>query len=195
ASRGIMPDIAICIESRESALKDIEKSVYTGPLVIFPAVNHDLLRTFKGSLYLAIPSEEPKYVQENTLISGTGTVMAPALDLASKMGGNPLLLAGLDLGWGENLYADGANRKNVKPQASVRGTDVSGRTFWTSPAFTAFGTGLARIIENLHRENPDLHIYDLKSSGLRIPGTIPLPPQRVPELLSAKQSHSVMSSL
>ena len=193
--RGITPDIAICIESRESALKDIEEAAYTGPLVVSPAVNHDLLRTFKGSLYLATLCEETENAQRNSLTSATGTVMAPALDLAAKMGGNPLLLAGLDLGWEENFYATGANRSRTTPQASVRATDVSGRTFWTSPAFTAFGAGLTRLIEQLQSENPDLHIYDLKSSGLRISGTTPLSPQRLPELLSANQSYSVMSSL
>ena len=195
ANRGIMPDIAVCIESRKSAFIDIEKSDFTGPLVVFPAVNHELLRTFKGTLYLAVPSEEPESREENTLISGAGTVMAPALDLASKLGGNPLLLAGLDLGWGENFYAAGANRNRTKPQASVRATDIAGRTFWTSPAFAAFGAGIARIVEQLHVANPNLRIYDVKSSGLRISGTTPLSPERLSELLLSQQENLAMSPL
>lgn len=182
SQRGITPDLAMCIESRSSAHRDIERADYTGPLVIFPAVNHELLRDYSGALYLAFPSAEAD-TEKNELVSGVGTVMVPALDLAAKMGGNPILLAGLDLGWGKNLYAEGVMREQSSPLASVRTTSVSGNTFWTSPAFAAFGAGLGRMIENIRTANPQILIYDLKTSGMKIPGAITWPPEKISELL------------
>ncbi len=189
----IRPDLAICIESRSSAKKDIEGAEYLGPLVVFPSANHELIREFKGMLYLAFP-DEPGKETESALASGVGTVMAPALDLAVRMGGNPILLAGLDLAWEDDLYAGGAERNAPTPQAVVRATGISGRTIWTSPAFASFASGLARIIERLKDANPHLRIYDLKTTGLRIPGTISWLPEELPKLLSHSETFSLQGS-
>jgi hypothetical protein len=193
ANWGICPDVAVCIESCSSSLKDIQKANYRGPLAVFPSVNHDLLREFEGSLYLGFP-EESTATRENTLAAGVGTVMAPALDLAAKMGGNPILLAGLDLGWKEGLYAPGAMREHSSRQASVRATAVSGHSFWTSQAFAAFAAGLARIIDNLKTANPRLHIYDIKTSGLQIEGAISWPPEKLSQLVSLRETEFSLSS-
>jgi hypothetical protein len=192
AKRRIVPDLAICIESHSSALRDVQESGFAGPLVVFPTVNHELLATYEGPLHLAYP-EEPGKADKCTLASGVGTVMAPALDLAAKMGGNPILLAGLDLGWDKNLYADGAMRTGATPQASVRTIAVSDRTLWTSPAFAAFAAGLARIIAHLKASNPRLQIYDLKSSGVRISGAIPWAPEKLSELVAMKETCPILS--
>jgi len=193
ANWGICPDVAVCIEARPSARRDIQKANFAGPLVVFPAVNHDVLRAYQGSLYLGFP-EDPSATRENTLAAGVGTVMAPALDLAAKMGGNPILLAGLDLGWKEGLYAPGAMRERSSPQASVRATAVSGHSFWTSPAFAAFAAGLARIIENLKTANPRLRIYDMKTSGLQIVGATPWPPEKLSQLVPLQEIEFSLSS-
>jgi hypothetical protein len=174
-------------------LKDIQKANYMGSLVVFPSVNHDLLREFEGVLYLAFP-EQQNESRDNTLASGVGTVMAPALDLAAKMGGNPILLAGLDLGWEKGLYAPGAMRERSIPQTSVRATAVSGHSFWTSPAFAAFAAGLARIIENLKTANPRLRIYDIKTSGLQIVGATPWPPEKLSQLIPLRETEFSLSS-
>jgi len=193
ANWGICPDVAVCIEARPSARRDIQKANFAGPLVVFPSVNHDLLREFEGSLYLGFPEDSPS-PRENTLAAGVGTVMAPALDLAAKMGGNPILLAGLDLGWKEGLYAPGAMREHTSPQMSVRATAVSGHSFWTSPAFAAFAAGLARIIENLKTANPRLRIYDVKTSGLQIVGATPWPPEKLSQLVPLQETEFSLSS-
>jgi hypothetical protein len=192
AKWNICSDLAICIESRSSAKRDIERAEYSGPLVVFPSVNSELMRGFKGTLYLASPDGVEKET-DSVLASGAGTVMAPALDLAAKMGGNPILLVGLDLAWGEDLYAGGAERKGTTPQAVVRATAISGRTIWTSPAFASFAAGLARIIERLKKANAHLRIYDLKNSGLQILGTISCAPEQLPRLIAFQEVHSSSS--
>jgi hypothetical protein len=192
AKWNIRPDLAICIESRASAKRDIDRAEYVGRLVVFPSVNHELMRDFKGTLYLAFP-DRAENETESALASGVGTVMAPALDLAAKMGGNPILLAGLDLAWRDDLYAGGAERNGATPQAVVRATAISGRTIWTSPAFASFAAGLARIIERLKKANPHLHIHDLKNSGLQIAGTIPCAPEQLPKLIAFQEVHSSSS--
>jgi hypothetical protein len=191
---GICPDVAVCIEAHESAWRDIQKSKYTGRLVVFPIVNHDLLREFSGPLYLAFP-ECKNETSGDTLASGAGTVMAPALDLAAKMGSNPILLAGLDLSWEKGLYASGAMREKSTPRGSVRATAVSGDSLWTSPAFAAFSAGLTRIIENLKTANPHLRIYDIKTSGLRISGATPWAPEKLFQIVSMNETEYSMSSL
>ncbi|MFH1009967.1 MAG: 6-hydroxymethylpterin diphosphokinase MptE-like protein [bacterium] len=186
---GIRPDLALCIESRVSAKRDIERADYMGPLVIFPSVNHELLREFKGPLYLAFPQESNE-ATESALASGVGTVMAPALDLAAKMGGNPILLAGLDLAWEDTLYAGGVERATAAPQALLRAETISGHMTWTSAAFASFASGLARILDNLRNTHPNLRIFDLKTAGLRIPGAIPWRPEQLSKLISLQEIHS-----
>lgn len=192
AKRDIVPDLAICIESHSSAMRDVKESGFSGPLVVFLTVNHEMLTAYEGPLYLAHP-EEAGNADECTLASGVGTVMAPAIDLAAKMGGNPILLAGLDLGWDKAVYADGAMRTGATPQASVRTTAVSDRTLWTSPAFAGFAAGLARVIAHLKASNPCLQIYDLKNTGVRIFGATPWPPERLSELVAMKETCPTLS--
>jgi len=194
AKWGVQADLAICIESRSSAKRDVERANYTGPLVVFPCVNHELLRDYKGLLYLAFPEELGEEI-EHGLASGVGTVMAPALDLAVKMGGNPILLAGLDLAWGDTLYVGGVERTTTSPRATVRASSVSGHTAWTSAAFASFASGLARILDCRKHADPNLRVFDLKTAGLQIPGTIPWRPEQLSKLIDLQEIHSSSSFL
>lgn len=92
------------------------------PLAVFPGTSAELVATWTGPLWLALP-EGPglrdtswRGLCPGTLRAGCGTVAGPALALAARLSRGPLDLCGVDLAAAGSGYAAGVRRPADLPR-------------------------------------------------------------------------------
>jgi len=181
---GIRPDAVICVEPRPAARSSFDGKGEEGiPLLFVPGTNPDVVANWHGPKLVATR-------QKDGSLPHTGTVVGAALDVAIRLGGNPIILTGVDLALTGRWYAQGVRKSSSESAGKSLATSpvpqpashtcqvigVDGNMVPSTPAFRHFARSLEMLIQDARIQNPALTIYDLKNRGARIGGTNPLPP-------------------
>jgi hypothetical protein len=178
---GIRPDAVICVEPRSAAQSSFDGKGEDGiPLLFVPGTNPDVVAKWHGPRLVATG-------RNNRLSPHTGTVVGTALDVAFRLGANPIILTGADLALSDRWYADGVRKSASEAAGKIDSTypetcqpcellGVDGRMVASTLAFQHFIGTLGTLIENARSQNPALKIYDLKAKGARIDGTMVMLP-------------------
>lgn len=124
AELGITPDAVVATDPSPLLAADIVDvaGLESIPLVVFPGTSSLLLAAWPGPLVLALPQGPGLRRttwgegQPGHLVSGCGTVAAPALDFAAMVSGGPLFVAGVDLAADTQAYAPGVRRPTDLPR-------------------------------------------------------------------------------
>jgi hypothetical protein len=184
---GISPDAVVCVESRDAAAASFDGlgEDYV-PLICVLGTNPEVVENWNGPRLKAYTSSTPT--------PHTGTVAGCALDVALRLGGNPIILTGMDLALSDGWYAGGVLKstaeaagkmsaralieddKTMADACTVAGVD--GNPVPSTRAFKSFIHALESMIGSARLAHPDLQIIDLKSHGALIKGTEPTPPDR-----------------
>jgi hypothetical protein len=178
---GIQPDAVICVEPRSAARSSFDGRGEDGiPLLFAPGTNPDVIANWHGPKVVAIGKDDQS-------MPHTGTVVGAALDVAFRLGANPIILTGVDLALSDSWYAEGVKKSASEAAGKIISTHatlcqpvelmgVEGQMVPSTPAFRHFVNTLGNLIENARSQNPALKIYDLKAKGARIDGTIVILP-------------------
>jgi hypothetical protein len=123
---------------------------------------------FKG----AHDNEFAREYPHGELASGFGTVIGTALDLAVKMGGNPIHLIGVDMAYSQTQrYSTGIDRDTEKIIGSLFDVDrlVSGddQEVFTTPGLRYSRSRLEAFLDQLKAEYPQLRIIKIGDTILR----------------------------
>jgi len=181
---GIRPDAVICVEPRPAAKSSFDGKGEEGiPLLFVPSTNPVIVANWHGPKLVATR-------QKDGSLPHTGTVVGAALDVAIRLGGNPIILTGVDLALTGNWYAKGVEKSlsesagktlSTHPDSQTAGRTcevlgIDGNMVLSTPAFRHFARSLEMLIQDARIQNPALTIYDLKNRGALIGGTTLLPP-------------------
>lgn len=184
---GISPDAVVCVEPRDAAEASFDGlgEDYV-PLICVLGTNPEVVENWNGPRLKAYTDKTPT--------PHTGTVAGCALDIAIRLGGNPVLLAGMDLALSNGWYAGGVLKSTAEAagKMSVRAlidddkmvadactvAGVDGNPVPSTRAFKSFIHALEGMIETAKLAHPELQMIDLKSQGALIKGTEPMPPER-----------------
>jgi len=185
---GIRPDAVVCVEPRSAAQSSFDgQGEEQIPLIFVPGTNHQVVENWHGPRLLA-------YGTSGKPSPHTGTVAGTALDVAIRLGGNPIVLTGLDLALSEQWYAQGVEKPHEEKVGKMMVAHhdtlensfvetfpvpgVNGQMVSTTRAFRYFIQSLECLIEDAKSKHPTLKIFDLKRRGALITGTKPMIPNR-----------------
>lgn len=172
---GIVPDYIIITDPSDylydMQLKGLDIDV---PIIALSTCDKDVLLNYEGKRYIALqygyPSAE-KYAEDNnySLVETGGSVATTGLDVAIRMGCNPIIFVGQDLGFTDKkTHSKETFSKNVIDSYSLRDVeDVYGNTIQTSKNLYIY----LRWIQNRIAEEKDIEFIDATEGGARIKGT------------------------
>ena len=184
---GISPDAVLCVEPRDAAAPSFDGlgEDYI-PLICVPGTNPEVVENWNGPRLKAYTSSTPS--------PHTGTVAGCALDVALRLGGNPILLAGMDLALSDGWYAGGVLKSTAEAAGKMSArtlidddkmmadactvAGVDGNPVPSTRAFKSFIHALEGMVETAKLVHPELRVFDLKSRGALIKGTEPMRPDR-----------------
>lgn len=114
---GIYPHIIITIDPNEITYKQIESLENLDiPFILLATAAAINSEKYKGPKFIACQSE--KYLSEDKaeyLVETGGSVSTTALDIAIRMGGNPVIFVGQDLAYTDNKHhCLGSSHENVE---------------------------------------------------------------------------------
>ncbi len=172
---GIIPDYIIITDPSDflydMQLKGVEINV---PIIVLSTCDKNVMLNYKGYKYIALqegypPAEE--YAKNKTLqlIKTGGSVATTGLDVAIRMGSNPIIFVGQDLAFTENkTHSKHTFSKDVIESNSLRNVeDVYGNIIQTSKNLYIY----LRWIQNRIIEEKDIEFIDATEGGARIKGT------------------------
>ncbi len=178
---GVTPDIVISIDGRRDtmlAFLDVAPASVSGiPLVYFPVVHPDALRSWSAPRYAAY-SSAPLYQELARVIPrgelfANGTVLHPAVDLAVRMGARSVQLYGADLSYpGGISHVRGAvvAARVVSSDGRAWVADCNGNRIPTDLNLRGFLRDLERYIAR----HPEVRFINAGTRGACIKGSFPL---------------------
>ncbi|MFA5577633.1 MAG: 6-hydroxymethylpterin diphosphokinase MptE-like protein [Tissierellaceae bacterium] len=172
---GIRPDYIILTDpSRHlynNQLKGLEPDI---PIIVLSTADKNIMKNYKGKRYIALQKGYPKAEElaeklGAVLVRTGGSVATTALDIAIKMGGNPIVFVGQDLGFTDNKsHSSKARARNIVDSSGLRDVeDVYGNTIQTSKNLYIY----LRWIQNRIEEEKNIEFIDATEGGARIRGT------------------------
>lgn len=181
---GITPDLAIITDPHPILLNQI-KGIRDIPLILLPTVTPELFN-YQGPEYLALqegftPGEKLAEQMGLELVQTGGSVSTTALDIAIKLGNNPIIFAGLDLAYPGNRYhAAGVDAHGSRVAFSeVSVPDNSGGLVYSTRVFGIFRSW---VEQRIARE-PDRVFINTSVYGSAIKGTRICPPEQLSEFV------------
>lgn len=177
---GIRPDMVMVTDPQPVVAAQLTMLDPGTPLIVLPTVSPDVIKGRFSQLVLALqegcgPAEAMAAQKGVELIATGGSVSTTALDIAIRMGADPIMLAGLDLAYpGGKMHASGTvHGDNVTmgdDELTVIGND--GAPVATNSVLNIYRRWIERRIE---REN-GREFINLSPSGARIANTKLLAP-------------------
>lgn len=171
----IIPDYIIITDPNKGLynwqLKDLDLSV---PIIVLSTCDKGLMMEYAGDKYIALqegylPAES--YARENNhkMVRTGGSVATTALDVAIRMGGNPIIFVGQDLGFtGNKSHSKDTFSRDISNNHGLRDVeDVNGDIIQTSKNLYIY----LRWIQNRIREEKSIDFIDATEGGARIDGT------------------------
>ncbi|MFA7689035.1 MAG: 6-hydroxymethylpterin diphosphokinase MptE-like protein [Bacilli bacterium] len=172
---GITPNYIILTDPSKhlfnSQLKGLDVNV---PIIVLSTADKNIMKNYKGTKYIALQkgyelAEKYAKKNDNTLVRTGGSVATTALDIGIKMGCNPIVFVGQDLGFTDNRSHSGmARSRNIVQSGGLRDIeDIYGNTIQTSKNLYIY----LRWIQNRIAEEKDIEFIDATEGGARIRGT------------------------
>lgn len=177
--QNIKPDLVISVDQNNTLLfHQVDLSVVdTCPLVYFPRVEHDFIKSWRGKRYCAYSQGElfddiDKEIPRTRLFTG-GSVIHPAVDIAVKMGAKDIILLGADFGFpGNRTYADDDYSSHTADY-STSGHWVRNGRGDNIPTMLNY-RGYLRELERYIASKSFVNFYNGSLEGAHIEGTEPL---------------------
>jgi len=174
-AKGIQPHFAGAIDPNPlQAERMIRSKAYKGPLFYRLRLLPEALKVISGPK-LYIPGsggfDTAEWIENELGIEGQNieeghNVVAFLVAIAEKMGCNPIVLVGLDLGYPEGkIYADGVE-EGKPPEDTVIKKDIYGQPFVTKYMWLQESRWLSKFKE----ENPDVQLINATEGGLGAEG-------------------------
>ncbi len=107
-------------------------------------------------------------IGEKGIVRSAGTVLADVINISIFMGGNPIVLVGVDLGFPVNkYYADGSFRDELEVDGNLFIEDIFGNKMRTNRSFYNFWVYFSSYFPEL----TNIKIIDATEGGAKIKGT------------------------
>jgi hypothetical protein len=182
SARGIIPHLAIITDPQLIVQEQVQGLTLNTPLIILPTIHPVVIETYPGPKILAcqqgMDGMNKLCSDKSILVKTGGSVATTLLDIAIRMGANPLIFAGLDLAYpGGKAHASNTmyqhiegnlsmTNKYLHPVRNNRGEEVG-----TTRIFNIYRKW---IEERIAREN-GLTFYNTSLDGAAIKGTRVMP--------------------
>lgn len=172
---GITPNYIIITDPSDflydMQLKDLNIDV---PIIVLSTCDKNVILKYNGFKYIALqkgyaPAEEYAKDNKNKLVRTGGSVATTGLDIAIKMGCNPIVFVGQDLAFTDNqTHSKDTFSKEVVETFSFRNIeDIYGNIVQTHRSLYSY----RRWIQNRIAEEKDIEFIDATEGGARIEGT------------------------
>ncbi|MFH1130317.1 MAG: 6-hydroxymethylpterin diphosphokinase MptE-like protein, partial [Pseudomonadota bacterium] len=170
---GIVPDLVLTSDPNRASLKHFEDIALSFPLAFLPSANWTVLMQHQGPKWVAFPHGdklgEALNAQTNKgMVWVAGTITYFALEVARRLGCDPVIFVGLDLALtGGKSHAGAA--QSAKPSLNrLEVPAICGGKVETTDHLDSF----RRAIETRIAQDPDCTFVDTKENGAIIRGTI-----------------------
>lgn len=144
------------------------------PIIVLSSCDKNVMLNYKGRKYIALqngypPAEEYAKVNNYLLVETGGSVATTGLDVAIRMGCNPIVFVGQDLAFTDKrTHSKQTFSKDIIHSHSLRDVeDVYGDIIQTSKNLYIY----LRWIQNRISEEKDIKFIDATEGGVRIKGT------------------------
>jgi len=176
---GIRPDLVVVMDPSPRIRVDIPSAECADiPLVYISTADPEYVSRYPGQRYAAWAHkgghdlEFARAFPKGELASGFGTMIGPALDLAVKLGGNPIYLIGVDLAFTPTRkYSTGIDRDTEKIICSLFDVDrligSDELEAYTTPGLRYSRTRLEEFLDQLQQEKPELQVINISDTILR----------------------------
>jgi len=172
---GILPDYIIITDPSDflynMQLKGLDIKV---PIIVLSTCDKNVMLQYKGTKYIALqqgydPAEEYAKINNHQLVRTGGSVATTGLDVAIRMGCNPIVFVGQDLAFTNNkTHSDATFSKDTSSRHNLRETkDMCGKVTYTSKTLSIYLKWLERRI----MEEEDVDFIDATEGGMKIQGT------------------------
>lgn len=168
---GIEPNLFCIIDPQPLTYKQIEDYEDLNiPLVYLDTASHFTVSKYKGPKFVVCNSNDR--VKDNAEVIDTGGSVATAvLDIAIRLGGNPIIFVGQDLAFTDNqhhaegnMYGEEIIVKDLQNHKKVEGH--KGEIYPTSSSLLSFKNWIERKIE----EHPEILFINATAKGAFIKG-------------------------
>ncbi|MEW5946639.1 MAG: 6-hydroxymethylpterin diphosphokinase MptE-like protein [bacterium] len=179
-TRGIVPDVIVSVDYQKENYEKL-RGVDTSESFLVPSIEvcPEIPRNHNGKTfsYYHSPATAAIYdpiIGAKGLLGSGGSVLTDAFNLAVFTGGDPIILAGVDLGFpGMKFYADGSFENGRSTQLIRDGKielieipDIHGNPMYTYRSFHAFLKYFNASIKSIPNK-----VVDATEGGARITGT------------------------
>lgn len=172
---GIIPDYIIITDPSDylydMQLKGLDIDV---PIIVLSTCDKNVMLYYKGIKYIALQDGyhlAKEYAKKNNkiLVKSGGSVATTGLDIAIRMGCNPIIFVGQDLAFTDKkTHSKETFAKNIIDTSSLRNVeDVSGDIIQTSRNLYIY----LRWIQNRIANEKNIEFIDATEGGARISGT------------------------
>lgn len=171
----IIPDYIIITDPSEflydMQLKGLDIDV---PIIVLSTCDKNVMLKYKGLKYIALQkgyenAEKHAKENDNLVVNTGGSVATTGLDIAIKMGCNPIIFVGQDLAFTDNKThsKDTFSKEIIKSNTLRKVEDIDGNTIETSKNLYIY----LRWIQNRIKEENHIDFIDATEGGARIKGT------------------------
>jgi len=172
---GIEPDLIIITDPAEylydMQLKDID---IKAPIIVLSTCDKNVMENYKGDKIIALQrdyilAEKTAKENDNVLINTGGSVATTGLDVAIKMGCNPIIFVGQDLAFTDNkTHSKDTYAKDIILNKNlIEVEDINGNMVYTQKNLYAY----LRWIKNRISLEPNIDFIDATEGGAKIAGT------------------------
>lgn len=175
-AHGIVPHLAIITDPSPAVARQVEGIDASFPLIFLPTASKEAVASYKGPKLAAFQAghsgvEELARRLGHPLIETGGSVATAALDIAIRMGANPIVFVGQDLAYVDGFsHADGTvHGEFIGPvRIFAKAPGNGGGEVITSASWNAYRRWIERRIEG---EKERIDFINTSLEGARIAGT------------------------
>lgn len=176
----IKPDYIIVSDAKDYTYKqfaNIEK-IKNIPVIGLSTTDANIFKKHVGTKYIALQEgldEAEAYAREkgHSLVDTGGSVATTALDVAIKMGGNPIIMVGQDLAYTDGrTHASGTWHRQVANMPNLREVPAYyGGWVKTNITLNIYLRWIENKIKEVKKINKEIHFIDATEGGAKIAGT------------------------
>lgn len=172
---GVIPDYIIITDPGNwlynMQLKGLDIDI---PIIVLSTCDKNVMLNYKGKKYMALQEGfvlAENYAKDNrhSLIETGGSVATTGLDIAIRMGCNPIVFVGQDLAFTNNkTHSNTTFSRDISMSRSLREVeDIYGKSTYTSKNLYIY----LRWMQNRIAKEKDIKFIDATEGGAKIQGT------------------------